>query len=144
MIESVLGWLNRPAAVAADPRDELQLALAPLLIEAACGDDRFEESERAVVAQLLERRFNVAEGAARVLPAVGEREAERSAELFHLARTINERFVAPAADRAVLWDVAYADGMLDQNEDSLLRRIGGVVCVSDRERGAARQRMIGP
>ena len=44
----------------------------------------------------------------------------------------------------MLWDVAYADGMLDQNEDSLLRRIGGVVCVSDRERGAARQRMIGP
>ena len=43
----------------------------------------------------------------------------------------------------MLWDVAYAEGMLDQDEDSLLRRIGGFVYVSDRERGAARQRIIG-
>jgi uncharacterized tellurite resistance protein B-like protein len=145
MIESVLGWLNRPAAVAADPRDELQPALAALLVGAAYGDERFDESERAVVARPLDRRFNLAEGAAWVLFAVGERAAERSAELFHRSRTINERLSRPRRIEPIemLWEVAYADGVLDQCEDSLRRRIGGLVFLSDRERGAARRRIIG-
>ena len=145
MIESILTWLNRPAAAAAGRPDELQLALAALLVEAAHSDDRFDESERAVIARLLERRFNLAEAATRVLLAAGEREAERSAELFHLTRIVNERLSHAQRIELIemLWEVAYADGVLDQYEDSLLRRIGGLVYVSDRERGAARQRVIG-
>ena len=42
----------------------------------------------------------------------------------------------------MLWEVAYADGVLDPLEDTLLRRIGGLIDVSDRERGAARLRVV--
>ena len=41
----------------------------------------------------------------------------------------------------MLWEVAYADGTLDPLEDTLLRRIGGLIDVSDYERGAARLRV---
>jgi uncharacterized tellurite resistance protein B-like protein len=144
MIESILGWLNRPAAAAPGSLDELQLALAALLVEAAYSDHRFDERERAVIARLLERRFDLPEAPARVLLAAGEREVERSAELFHLTRVINSRLSHRQRIELIelLWEVAYADGVLDQYEDSLLRRIGGLVYVSDRERGAARQGVI--
>jgi uncharacterized tellurite resistance protein B-like protein len=144
MIESILGWPNRPAAVPAGPPDEFRLALAVLLVEAAFSDDRFDESERAVIARLLERCNDLPEARAQVLLAVGEKEAERSAQLFHLIPVINERLSDQQRVELVelLWEVAYADGLLDQYEDSLLRRIGGLVYVSDRERGAARQRVI--
>jgi uncharacterized tellurite resistance protein B-like protein len=42
----------------------------------------------------------------------------------------------------MLWEVAYADGALDPEEDALLRRIAGLIHVSDRDRGLARQRVL--
>jgi uncharacterized tellurite resistance protein B-like protein len=42
----------------------------------------------------------------------------------------------------MLWEVAYADGVLDPLEDVLLRRLGGLIDVSDHERGAARLRVL--
>jgi uncharacterized tellurite resistance protein B-like protein len=144
MIESILGWLTGAAPGTGAVRDGLQLALAALLVEAGYSDDRFGESERTIIAGLLERRFHLPAAAARALLAAGEREAERSADLFHLTRIINERLSHQQRIELVemLWEVAYADGVLDQYEDSLLRRIGGLVYVSDRERGAARQRVL--
>ena len=42
----------------------------------------------------------------------------------------------------MLWQVAYADGRLDPQEDMLLRRIAGLIYVPDGERGAARKRAL--
>ncbi len=76
--------------------------------------------------------------------AAGEREAGRAAELFHFTRIINERLSFEQRIELVemLWEVAYADGVLDQYEDSLLRRVSGLIYVPDRERGMARQRVV--
>ncbi len=65
-------------------------------------------------------------------------------EIFHLTRTINERWSREERIGLIemLWEVAYADGVLDKYEDSLLRRVGGLVYVPDRERGLARQRVL--
>ena len=41
----------------------------------------------------------------------------------------------------MLWEVVLADGILHAYEDQLLRRIGGLIYVDDRERGAARKRV---
>jgi len=42
----------------------------------------------------------------------------------------------------MMWEVAYADGVLEPHEDMLLRRIAGLIHVSDRERGEARQKAL--
>ena len=66
-----------------------------------------------------------------------ETAASESAELFHFTRIINERlsFEERVEIIEMLWEVAYADGVLDEYEDSLLRRVGGLIYVPDRERG---------
>jgi uncharacterized tellurite resistance protein B-like protein len=142
MIESLLGWLTGTAPHGSvGPQDGLQLALTALLVEAADSDDHFDERERAVIKQMLERRFELSHDEARALLVAGEREAE----LFHLTRIINERLSFEQRVELVemLWQVAYADGVLDQYEDSLLRRVSGLIYVPDRERGMARQRVLG-
>ena len=70
-----------------------------------------------------------------------EQRAERSAQLFGFTRT-DQR--ASSAERRIeliemLWEVAYADGALDPLEDTMLRQVGGLIDVSDHERGAARR-----
>ncbi len=42
----------------------------------------------------------------------------------------------------MLWEVAYADGVLDPQEDMLLRQIAGLIHVPDRDRGEARKRAL--
>jgi uncharacterized tellurite resistance protein B-like protein len=147
MIEGIRAWIdgswtdsqNKPGG-----QDGLKLALTALLIEAANCDDRFDESERGVIARLLERRFGLSKSDANHLLAAGEMAASEAAELFHFTRIINDR-LSPA-ERVelieMLWEVAYADRVLDEYEDSLLRRVGGLIYVSDRERGMARQRVL--
>lgn len=145
MIESLRqllsGGLPGPAE---GGRDAVEVALAALLVEAANSDHHFDESERATIARLLERRFGLSHEGARALLAAGEREADREVEIFHLTRTINERWSREERIGLIemLWEVAYADGVLDKYEDSLLRRVGGLVYVPDRERGLARQRVL--
>ena len=42
----------------------------------------------------------------------------------------------------MLWDVAYADGTLHPYEGNLLRRVAGLLYVTDQESGAARRRVV--
>jgi uncharacterized tellurite resistance protein B-like protein len=147
MIEQILAWFSGAAGTSAGtrrPRDELQLALAALLVEAAEADDHFDDSERRVIADLLERRFKLSRAQALTLLDAAKQAAESSAELYHFTHTINERLSLAERIELVdmLWEVAYADGVLDKFEDSLLRRVGGLIYIPDRERGMARQRVL--
>ena len=42
----------------------------------------------------------------------------------------------------MMWEVAYADGVLDPEEDALIRRLANLIYVTDRERIMARQRVL--
>lgn len=41
----------------------------------------------------------------------------------------------------MLWEVAYADGVLTGDEDTLIRRVAGLIDVSDWDRGDAKLRV---
>jgi len=42
----------------------------------------------------------------------------------------------------MLWEVAYADGSLHDFESNMLRRVAGLLYVTDRESGDARKRVV--
>jgi uncharacterized tellurite resistance protein B-like protein len=144
MFDRLRAWLEDEGQAQTGGRDELQLAVAALLIEAARVDEALGDNERTLIARLLERRFGLGAVEAQMLEDAAEQRAERSAQLFGFTRTINQRL--PRERRVelieMLWEVAYADGVLDPLEDTLLRRVGGLIDVSDHERGAARLRVM--
>jgi len=144
MMDRLRAWLTEGQGELSGDRDTLQLAVAALLMEAAQVDGALGEQERAAVQRLLARKFGLSTETSRALAATGERQAERSTQLFGFTRTINER--VPPERRVelieMLWEVAYADGVLDPLEDAMLRQVGGLINVADPERGAARQRVL--
>lgn len=123
-------------------QDELQLAVATLLVEAAQMDGEFSDAERTTLTRLIEDRFQLGDGAE--LLAAAETVAEESGEYWSYARVVKNSFEYDErlAIIEMLWEVAYADGVLHDYEASLLRRITGLLYVSDRDSGAARKRVM--
>ena len=144
----MLNRLKKLFAVAETPqqvkRDNLQLAAAALLVEAAVMDGTFADDERTVVARLLKDRFELSSDETQTLLNEAETAIAESNELYTLTRTIKENFEHPERIELIemLWEVAYADGELHDYESNLVRRLSGLLYVSDRESGEARKRVL--
>ena len=111
---------------------------------AARMDDQFDAAERATIERLLTERFDLTPDALHALMDAAETAVRQSTQLFPFTRQIVQSI--SHEDRAhileMMWEVAYADGVLDPHEDALLRRIAGLIHVPDQERGLARQRAL--
>ena len=137
--EMLKGGARAPAG-----EDHYRVAIAALLVQAALMDDSFDRAERQVIEQILLERFDLSSDAARQLLEEGVDAAERSNQLFAFTRLAAQKADPDERVRLIemLWEVAYADGVLDPHEDALVRRIAGLIYVSDRDRGAARARVL--
>ncbi len=146
MIDRVKELLNGSArtGAAAPEAEPLRLAAAALLVEAAYMDGDFDDAERDMVCAVLGSQFGLNRAETETL--IGEAEAahHEATDLHRFTRTINRRY--DHADRIkvmeMLWEVVYADGRLHAYEGSLIRRVGGLLHISDRERGDARKRVL--
>jgi len=140
-LELLTGVGPRPAA---DTPDKLQIAVAALLVQAALMGDRFDQAERAVIERLLVARFGLSPEATRRLLESAEQAVDRSNQLFAFTKLAADQLDPDERVQLIemLWEVVYADGVLDPNEDALVRRIAGLVYVSDHDRGAARNRVL--
>jgi len=134
----------KASASASHAQNEVQLAAAVLLVEVAWQDETFDEAERARVLDLVRARFDLTAEEAETLLAAAEKRASGSTQILPFTRTIKDRFTPQERVEMVemLWQVVYADGVLHDHEAALMRQIGGLVYVSDRDRGAARKRAL--
>jgi uncharacterized tellurite resistance protein B-like protein len=145
MLDRLLNFLTGAELPSAEPRpDELQLAVAALLVEAARMDDSFDAAERSTIERLLAARFDLTPEAVHTLVEAAEQRVRDSAQYFPFTHMITTRLSTEQRVGIIemLWEVAYADGVLDPQEDMLLRQIAGLIHVPDRDRGLARQRAL--
>jgi len=142
-IQGLLG-LGNDAATSADEGDDVQLAAAALLVEVATVDRNFDAAERARILTFVQERFSLDQEIAGQLLAKAEAEVEGSVQLYAITSAI--RLGLSYEDRVelmeCLWHVAYADGEADPFEDQLMRRIGELIYVTDRDRGETRKKAI--
>jgi uncharacterized tellurite resistance protein B-like protein len=149
MIEHIKALLSGRGAGAAASRDGrgielLQEAVAAILIQAARLDGDFGAAERGRIEGLLAERFSLDADAVSALMQIGERMSDAAVDTYEFTRTISQKFDHEERIGIVemLWDVAYADGSLHPYEGNLLRRVAGLLYVTDQESGAARKRVV--
>ena len=134
------GDAKKPAV--AKPAD-LQIAVGALLVEAALRNDEFDPAERTTIERLLAARFHLSAAAAHALVKECEGIIADSHQLFGFIRQVMKEMSEEARIKLIemLWEVAYADGALDLHEDALIRKVAGLIYVTDFDRGAARRRV---
>ena len=134
------GQIDRSRAAAQmDPA----FALAVLLIETARSDDHVADREQAIIKRALARRFGLEPGDTDQLLAAAQEGAIQATDLYRFTKVVVETFTE--AERVgvieMLWEVAYSDDALTGDEDTLIRRVAGLLHVSDWDRGEAKRRV---
>jgi uncharacterized tellurite resistance protein B-like protein len=123
---------------------EKTLAAAALLMEVAAIDGSVSPEERQAVSDVLARHFALpAETVARLV-AEGEEAQAGANQLLRFTRAIKDRFdeAERVALMELLWEVVLADGVIDHLEANLMRRLAGLIYVTDQDSGRARQRVV--
>ena len=115
-----------------------------LLIEVArSSDNRLEDREEGVIERALARRFGLEQNEVIRLVKAAEEGALQATDLFHFTQVVVNNFSGEERIGVIemLWEVAYADGVLTGDEDTLIRRVAGLIDVSDWDRGDAKLRV---
>jgi uncharacterized tellurite resistance protein B-like protein len=115
--------------------DQKQLAFVSLLIEVAMADHHFSDSEHQNLVDAIERKFNLPNTIILELVESAKQESANSTslhpftQLIHNHCTSQEKFDLIKA----MWELAYADGVLDKHEDYIIRKLADLIYVPHTE-----------
>lgn len=143
-LKSFLAGDTSAQDVELSPEDELAAAAVAVFVEAALLDGGFGDEERQIILQLMTERFQIPETEAAALIDTAASDAEHANKLYSATRTIRDGFgIEERIDvMEMLWQVAYADGVLHDYEANLVRRVAGLLYVQDQDNGRARKRAL--
>lgn len=141
-IRKLLDMGASDASPTPSPDDELRMASACILVEAALVDGHVDEREMQHIHDVLEEHFGLGTGEVQILVDEATRVAGDAVCWHRFTRVLKAEF--DAAERLTmmqqLWQVVLADGELHAYEDSLVRRIAGLLHIDDGDRALARRR----
>jgi len=133
-----------PKAGAAARAEPARLACAALLARAAQLDGRLEQAEDDAILRVMVERFAIDKTEARAILDEAADDLEESNDIYRYTKVLRDAFDEAERIKLVemLWEVAYADGVLHEFEAQLMRRLAGLMFVDDRDSGLARKRAL--
>ncbi|MFY9657234.1 MAG: TerB family tellurite resistance protein [Methylocystis sp.] len=120
---------------------DYRLAAGALLVHIAAIDGEFDAAERARVQRLVEERFNLSHTQAHELIAHATEREREAVDLYHFTSVLKRSLDDEGRRQLVgmLWEIAYADGDIDECEENVVWRVAELLGVSTRERVTLRQ-----
>lgn len=131
MIVKIKRFLNSlMPADATDAHRDNTLAIVSLLCEVCVADEKSSAEEEAAVIHTLEKLVNIDQQKAAELLTMGMQEVEASNSVFDFTSQLSdlgsEMRIALIKS---MWEVAYADGHLDEMEEALIRKVASLIYV---------------
>lgn len=125
------------------PANNQQLAAAALMVEVATQDGEFSRVEREHIMNLLEHKLGLSPAEATELFVEALATQNESNQILGFTRQIKDHFDEAGRENILelLWEVVFADGKEDAYESNLLRRVTGLLYVSDKRNGVIRKRV---
>ena len=145
MLEAIRDFFERHIGGAAGQpatRHSIELATAALLVEVMRSDTSLPAPERAAVLDAMQAKFGLGAGEATLIVAFAEQEVRQANDYYQFTSLINQRFTQEQKERVIelMWQVAYADGNLSAHELHVMRKVAGLLHVTDAAYIAAKLR----
>jgi uncharacterized tellurite resistance protein B-like protein len=108
-----------------DPEHSRQLAAAALLFEVSRSDDDIDQKEKTRIEEIVRSKFSLSGEEVESLMKLAEQEVRDASSLFGFTSLVNEHWSIDQRVHLVelMWQVAFADGRLDDHEVHLMRKI---------------------
>lgn len=135
MIRSVSSYFenlfNKTAINESVQPHTLELATAVLMIEISLADDHLHADERQTIKSLLHENFNLEADAITRLVEQAEAEVDHAVSLHEFTRLLNGSLGRVEKMKIIenLWQVAYADSVIDKYEEYFIRKIADLLYV---------------
>lgn len=111
---------------------DARVACAALLLEVARSDGEHSADEKAAIWHLLEKGFHLSERELKVLFDQAYEISEEASDLYAFTSTAKKNLSHDEKVSLVqgLWQVAYADGRLDPEEEGIVRKVAELLYIS--------------
>ena len=124
--------------------DKITEAVAVLLLRAASIDGSKDEVEILSIKRLLKKQFNLDDDKMEILLSSAAKEEEESVDLYKWSKIINDNYSKEKKNIvfSMMCEIIIADGLIDPFESSLIRRLSGLLYISDKEAGFIRKKIL--
>ena len=134
-------YSKRKKKKAIKPNNEKLIAISSLLIEAALVDQNFGIDEKKVIENIIKKQFSLdrdydIDGLITNIVS----SLEESGDLVTHTRKIKENWELKDRIEVIemMWKVCLIDNKIEPYEDMLIRRVAGLIYVSDKDRKNAK------
>jgi len=110
----------------------MKLATTALMIEMMRMDDHIHDDEELAMISLIKNKFELTDDETNEIIRLAKSELENSTDYFQFTSLINKQFSYSEKIHVIelLWQLAYADKVLDRDEEYLVRKISELLYVS--------------
>ena len=124
-----------------DPNNKNVLIIA-LLIHAAKIDENYTDEEKKIVTRSVADLFNISSEEAEKLVADAEKKEQESNQIVEFTKEIKKYSMESRLKIIeVIWKIVYSDGTSDDYESNLIRRICGLLYISDKDNGIIKSKV---
>ena len=111
--------------------EKLQLATIVLFLEMMYMDDKVEPIEQEIILSLIHQNYSLTAEQTDSLLELAEQQRKAATDYFQFTSLINKEYSLEQKIRLIesLWKIAFIDGVLDMNEEYLVRKIADLLHV---------------
>ena len=124
--------------------DTVQIAISTLMIQTAIYDGIFDEKEKSEILELIKKYFELTEDQKLSLFKIAMKVNDNSNDMQQFTRVLNTNLSEDEKLNIIemLWKIIISDGHIDDYENALIRKISGLLYISDRDVGRIKKELI--
>ena len=124
--------------------DTIQIAISTLMIQTAVYDGIFDEKEKSEILELIKKYFELTEDQKLSLFKIAMKVNDNSNDMQQFTRVLNTNLSEDEKLNIIemLWKIIISDGHIDDYENALIRKISGLLYISDRDVGRIKKELI--
>ena len=110
------------------------ILICALFIHAAKMDENYTEKEKKIILKALSEISNGNENDLEIIIDQAEKKEKQSNQILEFTKEVkkfDKNFRLKILE--VLWKIIYSDGVSDMYESSLMRKLGGLLYINDKE-----------
>ena len=118
-----------------DKEENLQLACAALFIEMMYMDDEAHSTEHEMILNRVKHLFSLSLEEADSLISLATQQRKQATDYYQFTSLINKEYTQEQKITLIktLWQIAYADGVLDMHEEHMVRKMADLLHVPHME-----------